>query len=76
ASLQHQAEGDPFHIRPAVTAYQAISPLTTEELKALWPLNVARAVILVASSEQQISVEPHNDYVRGKLQHERAIIDT
>ncbi|TBE94755.1 aminotransferase [Rhizobium leguminosarum] len=76
ASLLHQADGDPFYILPAVTAYQAIYPLTEEELKALWPLTVARAVILVASSEQQISVDPDNDYVRGNLKHERAIFDT
>ncbi|PDT03959.1 hypothetical protein CO666_12500 [Rhizobium chutanense] len=76
ASLLHQAEGDPFHILPAVTAYQAIYPLTAEELKALWPLVVARAVILVASGEQQISVDPENDYVRGNLDREWAIFDT
>ncbi|MFS8143996.1 hypothetical protein ATY78_08770 [Rhizobium sp. R635] len=76
ASLLHQAEGDPFHILPAVTAYQAIYPLTDEELKALWPLIVARAVILVASSEQQISIDPENEYVRGNLKREWAIFDT
>ncbi|OWV81078.1 hypothetical protein ATY77_22815 [Rhizobium sp. R634] len=76
ASLLHQADGDPFHILPAVTAYQAIYPLSEDELKALWPLVVARAVILVASSEQQISLDPDNDYVRGNLDHERAIFDT
>ncbi|ARO28248.1 aminoglycoside phosphotransferase protein [Rhizobium sp. NXC14] len=76
ASLLHQANGDPFHILPAVTAYQAIYPLTDEELKALWPLIVARAVILVASSEQQMSIDPDNDYVRSNLDRERAIFDT
>ncbi|MGZ2481644.1 4-aminobutyrate aminotransferase-like enzyme/Ser/Thr protein kinase RdoA (MazF antagonist) [Rhizobium pisi] len=76
ASLLHQADGDPFHILPAVTAYQAIYPLSEDELKALWPLVVARAVILVASSEQQISIDPDNDYVRGNLDDERAIFDT
>lgn len=76
ASLLHQADGDPFHILPAVTAYQAIYPLSDKELKALWPLIVARAVILVASGEQQISVDPDNDYVRDNLDRERAIFDT
>ncbi|MBX4899398.1 aminotransferase [Rhizobium bangladeshense] len=76
ASLLHQANGDPFHILPAVTAYQAIYPLRDEELKALWPLIVARAVILVASSEQQMSIDPDNDYVRSNLDRERAIFDT
>ena len=76
ASLLHQADGDPFHILPAVKAYHEIYPLIEEELKALWPLIVARAVILVASSEQQISIDPDNDYVRGNLEGERHIFDT
>jgi 4-aminobutyrate aminotransferase-like enzyme/Ser/Thr protein kinase RdoA (MazF antagonist) len=76
AALLHQADGDPFHILPAVKAYHEIYPLTEEELKALWPLVVARAVILVASSEQQISIDPGNDYVRGNLKGEQRIFDT
>ncbi|WP_086993544.1 aminotransferase [Rhizobium sullae] len=76
ASLLHQADGDPFYILPAVKAYHEIYPLTDEELKALWPLVVARAVILVASSEQQISIDPENDYVRNNLELERRIFDT
>lgn len=75
ASLLHQADGDPFYILPAVRAYQAVYPLKPEELKALWPLVVARAVILVASSEQQISIDPENDYVRNNLELERRIFD-
>lgn len=76
ASLLHQADGDPFYILPAVKAYHEIYPLSDEELKALWPLIVARAVILVASSEQQISIDPENDYVRNNLELERRIFDT
>jgi 4-aminobutyrate aminotransferase-like enzyme/Ser/Thr protein kinase RdoA (MazF antagonist) len=76
ASLLHQAADDPFYILPAVKAYHEIYPLTDAELKALWPLVVARAVILVASSEQQISIDPENDYVRSNLELERRIFDT
>jgi 4-aminobutyrate aminotransferase-like enzyme/Ser/Thr protein kinase RdoA (MazF antagonist) len=76
ASLLHHADGDPLYILPAVKAYHEIYPLTAEELKALWPLIVARAVILVASGEQQISIDPDNDYARGNLEHERIIFDT
>ncbi len=76
ASLLHQADGDPLYILPAVKAYHEVYPLTQEELRALWPLVVARAVILVASSEQQISIDPENDYVRGNLELERRIFDT
>jgi Ser/Thr protein kinase RdoA (MazF antagonist) len=37
--------------------------LRKSELRALWPLIVARAAVLVASSEQQISIDPDNSYV-------------
>ncbi|MBL3683978.1 hypothetical protein F2981_02305 [Sinorhizobium meliloti] len=43
ASLLHHSDGDPFHILPAVKAFHAVCPLTDAELKALWPLIVARA---------------------------------
>ena len=76
ASLLHHADGDPLYILPAIKAYQETYPLTPEELKALWPLIVARAVILVASGEQQISIDPENDYARNNLEHERIIFDT
>ncbi|MDE1997157.1 MAG: phosphotransferase, partial [Rhizobiaceae bacterium] len=75
ASLLHHADGDPFYIIPAIKAYQAVYPLTVPELKALWPLIVARAVILAASGEQQLAVDPDNDYVRGNLDLEREIFD-
>jgi 4-aminobutyrate aminotransferase-like enzyme/Ser/Thr protein kinase RdoA (MazF antagonist) len=76
ASLLHQADGDPFFVLPAVKAYHDVYPLKAEELRALWPLVVARAVILVASSEQQISIDPENEYVRGNLALEQRIFDT
>ncbi|MDL2406656.1 aminotransferase [Rhizobium calliandrae] len=75
ASLLHHAEGDPFYIIPAIKTYHAIYPLEEAELRALWPLIVARAVILAASSEQQLAIDPDNDYVRGNLEFERKIFD-
>ncbi len=75
ASLLHHADGDPFYVLPAIRAYHEIYPLNGEELRALWPLVVARAVILVASSEQQISIDPENEYVRKNLELERRIFD-
>lgn len=75
ASLLHHADGDPLFILPAIAAYHAIMPLTDEELQALWPLIVARAVILVASSEQQLAIDPDNAYVRDNIGLERAIFD-
>jgi len=75
AALLHHAEGDPLRILPAVAAYHAINPLTDAELKALWPLIVARAAVLVLSSEQQLSVDPGNEYSRANLDHEWEIFD-
>jgi len=75
AALLHHAEGDPLRILPAVQAYHALNPLTEAELKALWPLIVARAAVLVLSSEQQLSVDPGNGYIRDNLSHEWEIFD-
>ncbi|HEV7319225.1 MAG TPA: aminotransferase [Ensifer sp.] len=75
ASLLHHADGDPWFILPAVKAFHAACPLTEVELKALWPLVVARASVLVASSEHQLSREPDNAYVEGNAAHEREIFE-
>ncbi|KNH46619.1 aminotransferase [Pseudomonas lini] len=70
AALLHHAEGDPFYILPAVRAYHAVNPLQHEELLALWPLIVARSAVLVLSGEQQVSIDPGNEYSRDNLTHE------
>ncbi|QBF24135.1 aminotransferase [Pseudomonas tructae] len=75
AALLHHVEGDPLRILPAVEAYHALNPLTEAELKALWPLVVARAAVLVLSGEQQLSVDPGNIYSRENLAHEWEIFD-
>lgn len=75
SALLHHADGNPFFILPAIRAYHAVNPLNAAEAKALWPLIVARACILVASSEQQLAVEPDNAYVLGNIEHERTIFE-
>ncbi|MCY1390753.1 Acetylornithine/succinyldiaminopimelate aminotransferase [compost metagenome] len=75
AALLHHAEGDPLRILPAIQAYHAVNPLTQHELKALWPLIVARAAVLVLSGEQQVSIDPGNSYSRDNLSHEWEIFD-
>ena len=70
AALLHHADGDPFCILPAVRAYHAVNPLQQEELRALWPLIVARSAVLVLSGEQQVSIDPGNEYSRDNLTHE------
>ncbi len=75
AALLHHAEGDPLYILPAIEAYHRINPLQPEELKALWPLIVARSAVLVLSSEQQASIEPGNTYIQANLDSEWNIFD-
>lgn len=76
AALLHHAEGDPLRILPAVRAYQALNPLSEAELRALWPLVLNRAAVLVLSSEQQLAVDPGNQYTRDNIAHEWEIFDT
>ncbi|WP_419794446.1 aminotransferase [Pseudomonas palleroniana] len=70
AALLHHAEGDPFAILPAIQACHAITPLQREELQVLWPLIVARAAVLVLSSEQQQRLDPDNAYLLKNAEHE------
>ncbi|KWU50553.1 aminotransferase [Pseudomonas palleroniana] len=70
AALLHHAEGDPFAILPAIQACHAITPLQREELQVLWPLIVARAAVLVLSSEQQQLLDPDNAYLLKNAEHE------
>ncbi|WPO99716.1 aminotransferase [Pseudomonas sp. HR96] len=75
AALLHHAEGEPFAILPTVQAYHASNPLTGAELRALWPLIVARAAVLVLSSAQQLQVAPDNGYVLDNVEHEWQIFE-
>jgi len=75
AALLHHAEDDPLRIVAAVSAYHAENPLHEAELRALWPLVLMRAAVLVLSSEQQLSVDPGNQYIRDNLAHEWAIFE-
>lgn len=76
AALLHHAGGDPLRILPAISAYQALNPLTEAEVRALWPLVLNRAAVLVLSSAQQLAVDPGNQYTRDNVAHEWEIFDT
>lgn len=75
ASLLQCVADDVLSIIPAAKAYHTTYPLNDAEPRALWPLIVARTVILVASSEKQLSMDLCNDYVRRNLEYERKIFD-
>lgn len=48
----------------ALQGFDAVLPLTDEELAALWPLVLARAALDAVSCEQQALLEPHNRLVQ------------
>ncbi len=75
AALLHHVDGDPLRILPAIAAYHALNPLHEAELRALWPMIVARAAVLVLSGEQQVGVDPGNTYSRDNLAHEWEIFE-
>lgn len=60
---------------PAVRAFHAVSPLTSDEVDALWPLVVLRGAVLVASGNQQASIDEGNDYATGAVEHEWRIFE-
>ncbi|MDV9032393.1 aminotransferase [Pseudomonas sp. RAC1] len=76
AAMLHHAAGDPLRILPVVAAYQAVNPLSEAELRALWPLLLNRSAVLVLSSEQQLTVDPDNQYIRDNIAHEWEIFNT
>ncbi|MBJ9978251.1 aminotransferase [Pseudomonas sp. S75] len=76
AAMLHHAGADPLGILPVVAAYQAVNPLGEAELRALWPLLLNRSAVLVLSSEQQLTVDPDNQYIRDNIAHEWQIFDT
>ncbi|WP_263261745.1 aminotransferase [Pseudomonas sp. RIT-PI-S] len=75
AGLLHHCEGDPFGILPAVIAYQQANPLTEAELRALWPLIVNRAAVLVLSTARQLKLNPNNSYLLNNAAHEWEVFD-
>ncbi|WP_062389971.1 aminotransferase [Demequina iriomotensis] len=61
--LQHDGDavGDAI---AAIAAFDAVVPLTASEVSAVWPLVVARAVVLAAAGERVLAQDPSNDYAR------------
>lgn len=57
ADLLLRGSEDPFEILPAIRAFHEVLPLSEPELRALWPLIVARASVLAASAEHDAATE-------------------
>jgi 4-aminobutyrate aminotransferase-like enzyme/Ser/Thr protein kinase RdoA (MazF antagonist) len=75
ASLLHHPGAEPHTLLPAIEAFHARRPLTTEELAALWPLVVIRSAVLTVSSHQQIALDGDHTHATVGLEHELEIFD-
>ncbi|HEX5018752.1 MAG TPA: aminotransferase [Actinomycetes bacterium] len=63
-SLIAHSLDDPLSvIANVLRGYHGVLPLTESEVAALWPLVVSRAASSVASSENQLLLEPDDEYV-------------
>ncbi|MGN6743604.1 MAG: aminotransferase [Amnibacterium sp.] len=68
--LFHHEPGDPLAVVPVIAAFDARVPLTDDEIAALWPLLVLRGATLVVSGEQQVAIDPGNDYADSARERE------
>jgi 4-aminobutyrate aminotransferase-like enzyme/Ser/Thr protein kinase RdoA (MazF antagonist) len=75
SSVLHHAGASVLSVLPAVRAFDAVAPLTPDEVEALWPLVVLRGAVLVASGNQQASIDADNDYATGAIEHEWRIFE-
>ncbi|WP_022930262.1 aminotransferase [Patulibacter americanus] len=63
----------PLAVLPLIAAFDAEVGLTDAEIAALWPLIVLRGATLVVSGEEQLAVDPTNDYAAAALEDEWAM---
>ena len=75
SSLLHHDGMEPHHVLPAVRAFHAVRPLSSEEAEAVWPLVVLRAAVLVASGRHQAAVDEDNAYAKAALDREWRIFE-
>ncbi|MBS1699605.1 MAG: aminotransferase [Actinobacteria bacterium] len=72
--LHHEAER-PLRVLETIAAFHADAPLSEPEARAVWPLIVLRAALLVASGWRQLEIDGGNEYARERIAGERAIFD-
>jgi 4-aminobutyrate aminotransferase-like enzyme/Ser/Thr protein kinase RdoA (MazF antagonist) len=75
ASLLHHDPTRPLGVLDAVKAYHEVSPLTVFEARALWPLIVQRAAVLIASGWHQLAIDGANAYAKERIAGEQRIFD-
>ena len=75
SSMLHHEPGRPLVTLATVTAFHQDAPLNEAEARAVWPLVVLRAALLVASGWRQLEIDGANDYARERIAGEQAIFD-
>jgi 4-aminobutyrate aminotransferase-like enzyme/Ser/Thr protein kinase RdoA (MazF antagonist) len=66
----HHGNVDPLVVLDVIDAFDALVPLSDSEIDALWPLLVVRGATLVVSGQQQVAIDPSNDYAASALERE------
>lgn len=75
SSMLHHEPERPLRVLDTIDAFHAAAPLSEAEARAVWPLIVLRASLLVASGWRQLEIDGDNDYARERIEGEQAIFD-
>ncbi|MFS0852684.1 aminotransferase [Microbacterium sp. 179-I 3D4 NHS] len=75
SSMLHHEPNRPLRVLETIEAFHEAAPLTAEEARAVWPLVVLRAALLVASGWRQLEIDGDNAYARERIAGEQAIFD-
>lgn len=75
SSMLHHEPDRPLRVIGTVTAFHRDAPVSEAEARAVWPLVVLRAALLVASGWRQLEIDGANDYARERIAGEQAIFD-
>ncbi|MBS1907114.1 MAG: aminotransferase [Actinobacteria bacterium] len=75
SSMLHHEPQRPLRVLETIAAFHDAAPLSEPEARALWPLIVLRAALLVASGWRQVQIDGGNEYARERIATEQAIFD-
>ena len=75
SSMLHHEPERPLRVLETIAAFHGDAPLSEAEARAVWPLIVLRAALLVASGWRQLEIDGGNDYARERIAGEQAIFD-
>ncbi|MFB4353096.1 aminotransferase [Microbacterium sp. LS_15] len=75
SSMLHHEPERPLRVLDTIAAFHDRVLLQRAEARAVWPLIVLRAALLVASGWRQLAIDGANDYARERVATEQAIFD-